>query len=132
MESYYFKRRSGNLSDGKAQEVVNFPILSTEQDAMALMEFAVVNLMMTLWRHLNPKYILQVHDACKLEIDDPAGYGAPRCDPGHDAKSDVKCIHCEARRLRVKELETAVIMQFGDDPVAYTTEGHWGWTLADI
>jgi hypothetical protein len=132
MESYYFKRRSGNLSDGKAQEVVNFPILSTEQDAMALMEFSVVNLMLTLWSHLNPRYILQVHDACKLEIDDPAGYGAPRCDPGHDDKWEQKCNHCTLRKARVKELEKAAIMQFGSDPVAYTTEGHWGWTLADI
>lgn len=132
MESYYFKRRSGNLSDGKAQEVVNFPILSTEQDAMALMEFSVVNLMLTKWASLNPRYILQVHDACKLEIDDPAGYGAPRCDPGHDDKLPEKCPYCLLRKARVKELEQAAIMQFGDDPVAYTTEGHWGWTLADI
>jgi hypothetical protein len=143
MESYYFHRRSGNLTDGKAQEVVNYPILSSEQDIMALMEFQVMDLFLTSWKKWNPMYLLQVHDAMKLEVDDPAGPNAPRCryldggewKAGH-SKAEQKspgfrCKHCEKRVELVKELEhAATITPPGE--IAYTVEGHWGWNLGDI
>tara|TARA_R110000868_G_scaffold169521_2_gene404570 strand:- start:11577 stop:13466 length:1890 start_codon:yes stop_codon:yes gene_type:complete len=143
MESYYFHRRSGNLTDGKAQEVVNYPILSSEQDIMALMEFQVMDLFLTSWKKWNPMYLLQVHDAMKLEVDDPAGPNAPRCryldggewKAGH-SKAEQKspgfrCKHCEKRMELVRELEhAATITPPGE--IAYTVEGHWGWNLGDI
>lgn len=140
MESYYFKRRSGNLSDGKAQEVVNNPILASEQDIMAIKEFQVVDALMTIWAKYNPQYMLQQHDAVKLEVDDPAGPNAPRCmypttggwSAGHKDKKDQKaCPHCQKRDAMTAELEEiGAVRPPGEIP--YTDEGHWGWTLADL
>lgn len=68
MESYILKRRSGNLEDGKINAVVNYPILSTEQDAMGLIEFEVASVFKFGYNGFTTGgFNIQIHDALYTE-----------------------------------------------------------------
>ena len=71
MEDPVFKRRSGPLSDGKKNEVVNFPILTAEGGIMRVAEQRII--------HAFPSpgdgtgLIHQCHDSVGLEVELPPG-----------------------------------------------------------
>ena len=72
MEEPVMGRRSGLLSDGKKQEVVNFPILAAEASCMRLAEQALVHAFpWDLGRRTG--LIHQCHDSVAVEVDAPPG-----------------------------------------------------------
>lgn len=68
VESYILNRRSGDLEAGKLNAVVNYPILSTEQDVMALIEIEVAGALNFEYygRYLGG-FNLQIHDYLQQE-----------------------------------------------------------------
>ena len=67
VESLLFGRKSGALSGGKEQEVVNFEVLSTEPDIMRLCEFAVKQRFPFQAHGPGTGMISQVHDSIAVE-----------------------------------------------------------------
>lgn len=68
MESYVLHRRSGSLEDGKMNAVVNYGVLSTEQDCMGLTEFEVCSRLP--FGYDGPHrggFVMQIHDALYTE-----------------------------------------------------------------
>lgn len=72
MEEPVFGRRSGSLSDGKKQEVVNFPILAAEASCIRVAEQHIIHAFP--W-DLDQKLglIHQCHDSVAIEIEAPPG-----------------------------------------------------------
>ena len=72
MEEPVFGRRSGNLTDGKKNEVVNFPILAAETSIMRVAEQHIVHAFpWDLDRKLG--LIHQCHDSVAIEVKAPPG-----------------------------------------------------------
>lgn len=72
MEEPVFGRRSGGLSDGKKQEVVNFPILAAEASCIRIAEQKLIHTFpWDLERKLG--LIHQCHDSVAVEIEAPPG-----------------------------------------------------------
>ena len=71
MEEPLFRRRSGPLSDGKMQEVVNFPILACESSLMRIAEQQVLQAFPFGFAGPGTGMIQQVHDSIVVEV--PAG-----------------------------------------------------------
>jgi uracil-DNA glycosylase family 4 len=72
MEEPVLGRRSGGLSDGKKNEVVNFPILAAEASLMRLAEQALIAAFP--WDHARKLGLIhQCHDSVAVEIAAPNG-----------------------------------------------------------
>ncbi len=72
MEEPVFGRRSGNLTDGKKNEVVNFPILAAETSIMRVAEQHIIHAFpWDLDRRLG--LIHQCHDSVAIEVEAPPG-----------------------------------------------------------
>ncbi len=72
MEEPVFGRRSGNLTDGKKNEVVNFPILAAETSIMRVAEQHIIHAFpWDLERRTG--LIHQCHDSVAIEIHAPPG-----------------------------------------------------------
>ena len=71
MEEPVFGRRSGPLSDGKKNEVVNFPILAAESSIMRLAEQAVIGEFPFDFAGTGTGMIHQCHDSIAVEIPLP-------------------------------------------------------------
>ena len=71
MEEPVFGRRSGPLSDGKKNEVVNFPILAAESSIMRLAEQAVIGEFPFDFAGKGTGMIHQCHDSIAVEIPLP-------------------------------------------------------------
>jgi len=72
MEEPVLGRRSGGLSDGKKNEVVNFPILAAEASLMRLAEQALIAAFP--WDHIRKLGLIhQCHDSVAVEIEAPRG-----------------------------------------------------------
>lgn len=130
-ESYYFKRRSGSLSGGKAQEIANSKILPSEADLMSLMEMSVITMLRGDWAKYNPQLIIQVHDSIGLEIDDIG----PRCegDRAHRSKDEKKaCPLCKWRDARAEDLAQAMYLKVPGEEVDQTVESHWGYNMGAV
>jgi hypothetical protein len=130
-ESYYFKRRSGSLSGGKAQEIANSKILPSEADLMSLMEMSVLTMMQGDWAKYNPQMVIQVHDSIGLEIDDIG----PRCEGerAHRSKDEKKaCGLCKWREARAEDLAQAMYLRVPGEEVDQTVESHWGYNMGAV
>ena len=108
MESPLFRRRSGPLSDGKMQEVVNFPILACESSLMRIAEQQVLQLFPFEFAGPGTGMIQQVHDSIVLEV------------PEHQAEAARDQL-VEAMTLRIPGWEIPV-----------TAEGAYGRTLKEV
>lgn len=72
MEEPVLGRRSGGLSDGKKNEVVNFPILAAETSIMRIAEQSLIHAFP--WDHRRKHGLIhQCHDSVAVEIPAPAG-----------------------------------------------------------
>jgi len=68
MEEPLFRRRSGPLSDGKMQEVVNFPILACESSLMRIAEQRAIEAFPFWFAGPGTGMIQQVHDSIVIEV----------------------------------------------------------------
>lgn len=123
MESVIFKRRSGGLSDGKKNEIVNNPVLSTESDAMRIAEQRII--------HRYPYtgdgrgLIHQCHDSVGLEIDLPPGLDPLwRPTKGEPLPREIE----EAKRY----VEWAMTVHVPGWEIPITAEADVGRTLKDV
>ena len=103
MEEPVLGRRSGNLSDGKKNEVVNFPILAAETSVMRLAEQALLHRFP--WDfHQRTGLIHQCHDSIAVEIDAPPGLADWKPKKGEALPPEL-----EAYRKEVEECMTVRI-----------------------
>jgi len=103
MEEPVMGRRSGLLSDGKKQEVVNFPILAAEASCMRLAEQALIHAFpWDLGRRTG--LIHQCHDSVAVEIEAPPGLAGWK-----PVKGEALPPELEAYRRRVEECMTVRI-----------------------
>jgi uracil-DNA glycosylase len=125
MEEPVFGRRSGPLSDGKKNEVVNFPILAAESSIMRLAEQAVIGEFPFNFAGTGTGMIHQCHDSIAVEIPLPEGL-PPDWKPveGEPLPAELE----EARR-RVEECMTVTIPGWD---VKMTAEAEVGRSLKDI
>ena len=68
MEDPLFGRRSGNLNEGKKNEVVNYPVLACEQVAMAIAERRVLQTFPFQKWGPGTGMNAQVHDSIIVEV----------------------------------------------------------------
>ena len=73
MEEPLLGRRSGPLSDGKKQEVVNFPILAAESAVMRIAEQRIIDAFPFDFAGKGTGMIHQCHDSIAVEVPLPAG-----------------------------------------------------------
>jgi uracil-DNA glycosylase family 4 len=103
MEEPVLGRRSGNLSDGKKNEVVNFPILAAETSVMRLAEQALIRRFpWDLWNRTG--LIHQCHDSIAIEIEAPPGLAGWKPTKGEALPPEL-----EAYRREVEECMTVRI-----------------------
>ena len=125
MEEPVFGRRSGPLSDGKKNEVVNFPILAAESSIMRLAEQAIIDeFPFDNWGK-GTGMIHQCHDSIAVEIPLP-DHLPPDWKPvdGEPLPPEL-----EAARKRVEECMTVTIPGWD---VTMTAEAEVGRSLKDI
>ena len=125
MEEPVFGRRSGPLSDGKKNEVVNFPILAAESSIMRLAEQAVIGAFPFDYAGQGTGMIHQCHDSIGVEIPLPEGL-PPDWKPVKGEPLPPKLE--EARRV-VEEAMTVTIPGWD---VKMTAEAEVGRSLKDI
>mgnify|MGYP003132128529 FL=1 len=125
MEEPVFGRRSGPLSDGKKNEVVNFPILAAESSIMRLAEQAVIGAFAFNFAGEGTGMIHQCHDSIAVEIPLPDGL-PPDWKPV-DGEPLPKALE-DARRT-VEECMTVTIPGWD---VKMTAEAEVGRSLKDI
>ena len=100
MEEPVLGRRSGGLSDGKKNEVVNFPILAAETSIMRLAEQALIHAFpWNLGKRTG--LIHQCHDSIAIEIEAPPGLASWKPKKGEALPAEL-----EAYRKRVEECMT--------------------------
>ena len=100
MEEPVMGRRSGGLSDGKKNEVVNFPILAAEASLMRLAEQALLHSFP--WDfHKRTGLIHQCHDSIAVEIEAPPGLEGWKPKKGEALPPEL-----EAYRKQVEECMT--------------------------
>lgn len=103
MEEPVMGRRSGGLSDGKKQEVVNFPILAAEASCMRLAEQALIREFP--WDFYNRTGLIhQCHDSVAVEIEAPPGLADWKPKKGEALPPEL-----EAYRREVEECMTVRI-----------------------
>ena len=119
------KRRSGPLSDGKKNEVVNFPILAAESSIMRLAEQEIINAFPFDYAGKGTGMIHQCHDSIAVEMPLPEGLPA-NWEPvaGEDLPPKI-----EAARRIVEECMTVKIPGWD---VTMTAEADVGRSLKDI
>ena len=123
MEDPVFKRRSGPLSDGKKNEVVNFPILTAEGGIMRVAEQRII--------HAFPSpgdgtgLIHQCHDSVGLEVELPPGL-PPGWAPEKGERLPPKLQHAK------DYVEWAMTVHVPGWEVPITAEADIGRTLKDI
>ena len=117
-------RRSGPLSDGKKNEVVNFPILAAESSIMRLAEQAIINEFPFDYAGKGTGMIHQCHDSIAVEIPLPDGID-PNWAPGRGE------MHPEIKRIQntVEECMTVTIPGW---EVTMTAEADVGRSLKDV
>ena len=125
MEEPVFGRRSGPLSDGKKNEVVNFPILAAESSIMRLAEQAVIGEFPFDFAGKGTGMIHQCHDSIAVEIplpeNLPPDWKPVKGEPIPKALED-------ARRM-VEDCMTVTIPGWS---VTMTAEAEIGRSLKDI
>ena len=125
MEEPIMGRRSGPLSDGKKQEVVNFPILAAEGSVMRLAEANVQEAFPHQFAGPGTGIIHQCHDSIAVEVPLPAGF-----DPMWAPKKGEE-LPPEIEKLR-RTMEEAMTITVPGWPVSMTAEADVGRTLKDI
>lgn len=125
MEEPVMGRRSGPLSDGKKQEVVNFPILAAEGSVMRLAEANVQEAFPHQFAGPGTGIIHQCHDSIAVECPLPAGF-----DPMW-APTKGEELPPEIEKLR-RTMEEAMTITIPGWPVSMTAEADVGRTLKDI
>ena len=118
-------RRSGPLSDGKLQEVVNFPILAAEGSTMRLAEAQVREAFPFEFAGPGTGMIHQCHDSICVQVPLPKGFD-PMWAP---VKGEPLPPEIERVRRTVEEAMTITIPGW---PVAMTAEADVGRTLKDV
>ena len=122
MEEPVMGRRSGLLSDGKKQEVVNFPILAAEASCMRLAEQALVHAFpWDLGRRTG--LIHQCHDSVAVEVVAPPGLAGWKPAKG-------EALPPELEKLR-KEVEECMTVRIPGWDVALTAEASVGRNLKE-
>jgi hypothetical protein len=120
-----FGRRSGPLSDGKKNEVVNFPILAAESSVMRLAEQEIINAFPFDFAGKGTGMIHQCHDSIGVEMPLPDGLPADwQPIPGEALPPKI-----EAVRRIVEECMTVNIPGW---EVSMTAEADVGRSLKDI
>jgi len=125
MEEPVFGRRSGPLSDGKKNEVVNFPILAAESSIMRLAEQAIISeFPFDKWGK-GTGMIHQCHDSIAVEIPLP-DHLPPDWKPvkGEPLPAELE----EARRL----VEDCLTVSIPGWDVTMTAEAEVGRSLKDV
>jgi hypothetical protein len=122
MEEPVLGRRSGNLSDGKKNEVVNFPILAAETSIMRIAEQALIEAFPWDFERKHG-LIHQCHDSIAIEF--PAPPGLEKWGP---KKGEPLPAELEAIRKRVEELMTVRVPGW---EVTMTTEASVGRNLKE-
>ena len=125
MEEPIMGRRSGPLSDGKKQEVVNFPILAAEGSVMRLAEANVQEAFPHQFAGPGTGIIHQCHDSIAVECPLPPGF-----DPMWSPKKGEE-LPPEIEKLR-RTMEEAMTITIPGWPVAMTAEADVGRTLKEI
>ena len=125
MEEPVFGRRSGPLSDGKKNEVVNFPILAAESSVMRFAEQAIIGEFPFDFAGPGTGMIHQCHDSIAVEIPLPDGL-PPDWAP---VKGEPLPAELEEARRRVEECMTVTIPGWD---VKMTAEAEVGRSLKDI
>tara|TARA_Y100000114_G_scaffold36894_1_gene32418 strand:- start:6647 stop:8920 length:2274 start_codon:yes stop_codon:yes gene_type:complete len=124
MEEPVLGRRSGPLSDGKKNEVVNFPILAAESSIMRLAEQAIISEFPFDYAGKGTGMIHQCHDSIAVEVPLPAGVD-PNWEPGRGDMPE------EIHRIKnlVEECMTVTIPGW---EVTMTAEADVGRSLKDV
>lgn len=125
MEEPVMGRRSGSLSDGKLNEVVNFPILAAESSIMRLAEVAVRDAFPFEFAGRGTGMIHQCHDSIAVEVPLPDGLD-PLWKP---TKGEPLPPELEQARRTLEECMTVAIPGWA---VPMTAEADVGRTLKDI
>lgn len=125
MEEPVFGRRSGPLSDGKKNEVVNFPILAAESSIMRLAEQAIIDEFAFDFAGKGTGMIHQCHDSIAVEVPLP-DHLPPDWKP---VEGEPLPPELEAARKRVEECMTVTIPGW---EVTMTAEAEVGRSLKDI
>jgi len=125
MQEPVMGRRSGLLTDGKKQEVVNFPILAAEGSIMRLAEANVREAFPQGFAGKGTGMIHQCHDSIAVEAPLPDGFD-PMWKPvkGEPLPPEIE----EMRRT----LEAAMTISIKGWDVTMTAEADVGRTLKDI
>jgi len=125
MEEPVMGRRSGPLSDGKLNEVVNFPILAAEGSVMRLAECAVRDAFPFEFAGPGTGMIHQCHDSIAVEVPLPGGFD-PLWSP---VKGEP--LPPEIERMR-RTMEECMVIRIPSWEVPMTAEADVGRTLKDI
>ena len=118
-------RRSGPLSDGKLQEVVNFPILAAEGSTMRLAEAQVRDAFPFEYAGPGTGMIHQCHDSICVQAPLPKGF-----DPMW-APVKGEPLPPEIEKMK-RTMEEAMTIKIPGWPVAMTAEADVGRTLKDV
>jgi len=118
-------RRSGPLSDGKKNEVVNFPILAAESSIMRLAEHAVMEAFPFNYAGEGTGMIHQCHDSIAVEIPMPPGL-PPDWKP---TRGEPLPAALEEARRTVEECMTVKLPGWS---VTMTAEADVGRSLKDV
>jgi uracil-DNA glycosylase family 4 len=118
-------RRSGPLSDGKLQEVVNFPILAAEGSTMRLAEAQVREAFPFEYAGLGTGMIHQCHDSICVQAPLPKGFD-PMWTP-----TKGEPLPPEIEKMK-RTMEEAMTIKIPGWPVAMTAEADVGRTLKDV
>ncbi len=122
MEEPVLGRRSGGLSDGKKNEVVNFPILAAEASLMRLAEQALLHAFpWDLGRRTG--LIHQCHDSVAVEVDAPPGLAGWKPVKG-------EALPPELEKLR-KQVEECMTVRIPGWDVPLTAEASVGRNLKE-
>lgn len=124
-----FQRRSGGLSGGKAQEVVNYPILTAEAHIMRLAEWAARQAFPFEFAGRATGVIQQVHDSLIVEIPLPKGFD-PLWAPTKDMKAGKEPLPPELEKAR-RTLEECMSVKIPGWPLSLAADSAVGRTLAD-
>lgn len=130
MEEPVMGRRSGPLSDGKLNEVVNFPILAAESSIMRLAEIAVQDAFPHEFAGKGTGMIHQCHDSIAVEMPLPSGFD-PLWKPPHPKERKDNPLPPEIEKAR-RILEECMTVSIPGWEVVMTAEGEVGRTLKDI
>ena len=125
MEEPIFGRRSGPLSDGKKNEVVNFPILAAESSIMRLAEQTVISEFPFDFAGKGTGMIHQCHDSIAVEIPLP-DHLPPDWKP---VSGEPLPVELERAKRIVEESMTVTIPGWD---VKMTAEAEVGRSLKDI